>query len=72
VGGGPLAHIVVLATGNADRLAGRLRQQGVRATALGDRIRFGFHYFNHDRDVSATLGALDREHRSGSSWCRRR
>jgi selenocysteine lyase/cysteine desulfurase len=69
---GPPSHIVVLASGDADRIAGRLRQQGVRATALGDRIRFGFHYFNDDGDVPATLRALDREHRSGSSWCRRR
>jgi selenocysteine lyase/cysteine desulfurase len=69
---GPPSHIVVLATGDADRIAARLRRQGVRATALGDRVRFGFHYFNDERDVSATLGVLDREPRSGSSWSRRR
>jgi selenocysteine lyase/cysteine desulfurase len=40
------------------------------ATVAG--VRFGFHSFNDDRDVSATLRVLDREHRSGSSWCRRR
>jgi selenocysteine lyase/cysteine desulfurase len=62
--GGPLSHIVVLATGSADQVAGRLRQQGVRATALGDRVRFGFHYFNDDHDVSAALRALDNHPRS--------
>jgi selenocysteine lyase/cysteine desulfurase len=61
---GPLSHIVVLATGSADRIAGRLRRQGVRATALGDRVRFGFHYFNDDQDVSAALRALHDDQRS--------
>jgi selenocysteine lyase/cysteine desulfurase len=58
---GPLSHIVVLATGHPNRIAGRLRRQGVRAAVLGDRVRFGFHYFNNDHDVSATLRALDDE-----------
>jgi selenocysteine lyase/cysteine desulfurase len=58
VTGGPPSHIVVLHTDQADRLAGRLREHGVRATALGDRVRFGFHYFNNERDVRATLHAL--------------
>jgi hypothetical protein len=31
-----------------------------------------FHYFNDDQDVSATLRAFEDDHRSGSSWCRRR
>jgi selenocysteine lyase/cysteine desulfurase len=35
----------------------------VRATALGDRVRFGFHYFNDDNDVRATLRVLDHDHR---------
>jgi hypothetical protein len=30
----------------------------VRATALGDRVRFGFHYFNDD-DIAATIRALN-------------
>jgi selenocysteine lyase/cysteine desulfurase len=59
---GPPSHIVLLATGHAERIAGRLRQQGVRATALGDRARFGFHYFNDDRDVSATPARLGDNH----------
>jgi hypothetical protein len=36
----------------------------VRATALGDRVRFGFHYFNDDQDVSGALRALDDDQRS--------
>lgn len=32
---------------------------GVRAAALGDRVRFGFHYFNDRHDVRAALQALD-------------
>jgi selenocysteine lyase/cysteine desulfurase len=55
---GPASHIVVLRTDHADRIAHRLRQHRVRATALGDRVRFGFHYYNNDHDVSATLRAL--------------
>ncbi|MFG1946169.1 hypothetical protein [Nonomuraea sp. NPDC048826] len=38
---GPPSQIVVLRTDHADRLSARLRAQGVRATALGDRVRFG-------------------------------
>ncbi|MEU7895812.1 aminotransferase class V-fold PLP-dependent enzyme [Nonomuraea sp. NPDC049152] len=34
---GPASHIVVLRTGQADGIAVRLRERGVRATALGDR-----------------------------------
>ncbi len=56
---GPSSHIVVLGTEQADRIAGRLRQQGVRAAALDDRTRLGFHYFNDHDDVQATLQALD-------------
>jgi selenocysteine lyase/cysteine desulfurase len=55
---GPASQIVVLATDEADRAAGRLRASGVRATALGDRIRFGVHYFNDEGDVEAALRAL--------------
>ncbi len=56
---GPLSHIVVLGADRAGRIAGRLRERGVRATALGDRVRFGFHYFNNEHDVRTTLQALD-------------
>jgi selenocysteine lyase/cysteine desulfurase len=58
VTGGPASQIVLLHTDRADRVAERLREHGVRATALGDRIRFGFHYFNDERDVEAALRAL--------------
>jgi selenocysteine lyase/cysteine desulfurase len=59
VGGRP-SQIVVLRTDGAERLAGRLNQRGIRATSLGDRIRFGFHYFNDDHDVDRTVEALAR------------
>jgi selenocysteine lyase/cysteine desulfurase len=35
-----------------------LDSAGVRALALGDRVRVGFHYFNSVSDVDAALGAL--------------
>ncbi|GLW06195.1 aminotransferase class V [Microtetraspora sp. NBRC 13810] len=55
---GALSHIAVLHAADADRLAGRLLRHGIRATALGDRVRFGFHYFNDETDVLAVLRAL--------------
>ncbi|GAA2070293.1 aminotransferase class V-fold PLP-dependent enzyme [Actinomadura alba] len=55
---GPDSHIAVFHTDQAERIAGRLREHRVRATALGDRVRFGFHYFNDEADVSATVRAL--------------
>ncbi|MEV0057768.1 aminotransferase class V-fold PLP-dependent enzyme [Saccharopolyspora shandongensis] len=55
---GPQSHIVVLATDQADQLARSLAAHGVRATALGDRVRFGFHYFNDDTDITAVTRAL--------------
>jgi selenocysteine lyase/cysteine desulfurase len=55
---GPPSQIVALRAADAERLAGRLRQRGIRATSLGDRIRFGFHYFNNDDDVARTVEAL--------------
>jgi selenocysteine lyase/cysteine desulfurase len=58
VTGGPPSQIVVLRTAEAERLAGLLRQQGIRATALGDRLRFGFHYFNNGDDLARTVRAL--------------
>jgi hypothetical protein len=35
-----------------------LKSAGVRALALGDRLRVGFHYFNSVTDVNVALGAL--------------
>ncbi|MFJ2203441.1 aminotransferase class V-fold PLP-dependent enzyme [Streptomyces violaceusniger] len=55
---GNLSHIVVLQTDQAEALSNRLLEKGVRATALGDRIRFGFHYFNDDQDVQRLIAAL--------------
>lgn len=55
---GPLSHIVTLCTGHADALARALAQRRIRATALGDRVRFGFHYFNHEDDIEYTIDAL--------------
>ncbi|MEQ4725333.1 aminotransferase class V-fold PLP-dependent enzyme [Nonomuraea sp. B19D2] len=55
---GPASHIVVLRTGQADGIAIRLRERGVRATALGDRVRFGFHYFNDEHDAVTAASAL--------------
>jgi selenocysteine lyase/cysteine desulfurase len=40
------------------RLLARLRSAGIRAAALGDRLRVGFHYFNNDSDVEAILRVL--------------
>ncbi|NIH83466.1 aminotransferase class V-fold PLP-dependent enzyme [Amycolatopsis granulosa] len=64
---GPASHIVVLATANADRIARSLADHGVRATALGDRVRFGFHYFNDESDVAAAVRALAAATGHGSS-----
>ncbi|WP_242613871.1 aminotransferase class V-fold PLP-dependent enzyme [Actinomadura roseirufa] len=55
---GPPSHIVVLAVDGAERIAERLRRRGVRATALGDRVRFGIHYFNDESDISTVLDVL--------------
>ncbi|WP_406631403.1 aminotransferase class V-fold PLP-dependent enzyme [Amycolatopsis sp. WGS_07] len=55
---GPQSHIVVLRTDHADRIAQALAAHGIRATALGDRVRFGFHYFNDDTDIAAVTRAL--------------
>ncbi|WP_326568917.1 aminotransferase class V-fold PLP-dependent enzyme [Amycolatopsis rhabdoformis] len=56
---GSRSHLVVLATDRADRLARVLASQGIRATALADRVRFGLHYFNNATDVEVTIRALD-------------
>ena len=55
---GPASHIAVFHTDQAERIAERLRQSQVRATALGDRVRFGFHYFNNEHDIATTIRAL--------------
>lgn len=55
---GPLSQIVVLRTAEAERLADALRRHHIRATALGDRVRFGIHYFNDASDVDAVVQAL--------------
>jgi hypothetical protein len=39
-------------------MARPLRERSVRATGLGDRIRFGFHYLNNERDVRTTVRAF--------------
>jgi selenocysteine lyase/cysteine desulfurase len=58
VSSGPRSHIVALHTTNATAIAARLQANNIRATALGDRVRFGFHYFNNEQDVTAALRAL--------------
>ncbi|WP_033295833.1 aminotransferase class V-fold PLP-dependent enzyme [Amycolatopsis jejuensis] len=55
---GPLSQIVVLGTGCAPELAAALAENHVRATALGDRVRFGFHYFNTEEEVVAAARVL--------------
>ncbi|MEV1286318.1 aminotransferase class V-fold PLP-dependent enzyme [Micromonospora sp. NPDC049679] len=36
----------------------RLRERRVKATMTENRLRVGFHYFNHERDLEAVLSAL--------------
>ncbi|WP_101783767.1 aminotransferase class V-fold PLP-dependent enzyme [Nonomuraea indica] len=55
---GGLSQIVVLQMDEADTAAARLRHGGIRATTLGDRVRFGFHYFNNQEDVDAVVRLL--------------
>ncbi|WP_409464341.1 aminotransferase class V-fold PLP-dependent enzyme [Amycolatopsis sp. GA6-003] len=55
---GPLSQIAVVATDRAPELAAELTKARVRATALGDRVRFGFHYFNTEEDVAAAVRVL--------------
>jgi selenocysteine lyase/cysteine desulfurase len=52
------SHIVVLYARQPDRVASRWAEHGVRATAGPDRVRFGFHYFNAEADVTTALTAL--------------
>ncbi|MCC5476909.1 aminotransferase class V-fold PLP-dependent enzyme [Streptomyces sp. JA03] len=55
--GGP-SHIAVVRTDHAERLARRLAARRIRATALADRLRVGFHYFNDSLDVHTVLSAV--------------
>lgn len=55
---GSLSQIVALRTEQAATLTRRLDKQGIRATALGDRVRFGFHYFNSEDDVEKVIEVL--------------
>jgi len=67
---GGASQIVVLRTDRPDRLTETLTMtltetltkalaaHQVRATVLGDRVRFGVHYFNDGSDVDAVLDAL--------------
>ncbi|MEV7797151.1 aminotransferase class V-fold PLP-dependent enzyme [Streptomyces sp. NPDC087512] len=58
VASGPCSHIVALRTDDAAAVAARLRVGSIRATALEDRVRFGFHYFNTEQDVVTALKVL--------------
>jgi selenocysteine lyase/cysteine desulfurase len=55
---GQPSHIVAVQVTEPDTVRARLRSQGVRARVLGDRFRVGFHYFNNDYDVAASLTTL--------------
>jgi len=61
VGNGSPSHIVSARVPDAESLVNSLEAAGIRALALGDRLRVGFHYFNDERDVDAVLGVLRRE-----------
>jgi len=54
----PASQIVVLRTDRPERLTEALAARRVRATVLGDRVRFGVHYFNDGTDVDAVLDVL--------------
>ena len=57
VGDGP-SHIAAIRVADSRALLARLRSSRIRAAALGDRLRVGFHYFNSDSDVEAILRVL--------------
>ncbi|MEV5128415.1 aminotransferase class V-fold PLP-dependent enzyme [Streptomyces decoyicus] len=57
---GPQSHIAVVRTDDAARMAKELAARRIRATALADRLRVGFHYFNDRADVAAVLTAIRR------------
>jgi selenocysteine lyase/cysteine desulfurase len=52
------SHIAAARVADSRSLLARLRSSGIRAAALGDRLRVGFHYFNNDSDVEAILSVL--------------
>lgn len=55
--GGAPSQIVAARSSRPEALAESLRQAGVVATVTGDRVRFGFHYFNDQHDVATALDA---------------
>lgn len=52
------SHIVSVLVPDAKRVAAKLAEAHVRALALDDRVRVGFHYFNVQADVEAVLAVL--------------
>ncbi|MGI8714878.1 MAG: hypothetical protein ACR2NR_17210 [Solirubrobacteraceae bacterium] len=67
VGNGSPSHIVSARVPDAESLISSLEAAGIRALALGDRLRVGFHYFNDERDVDAVLGARPQEGNVGAT-----
>jgi selenocysteine lyase/cysteine desulfurase len=55
------SHIAAVRVAGTGSLLARLQASGIRAAAIGGRLRAGFHYFNNDSDVEAILDVL-REH----------
>jgi selenocysteine lyase/cysteine desulfurase len=55
------SHIAAVQVADPPSLLARLESAGIRAVALGDRLRVGFHYFNDDSDVGAILRMLQEE-----------
>jgi selenocysteine lyase/cysteine desulfurase len=55
------SHIAAVQVADPASLLARLESAGIRAVALGDRLRVGFHYFNDDSDVGAILRMLQEE-----------
>ncbi len=52
------SHIAAVRVADPPWQLARLRSAGIRAAALGDRLRVGFHYFNNGSDVEAILRVL--------------
>jgi selenocysteine lyase/cysteine desulfurase len=55
---GAASHIVAARVPDAAAVMRAFERAGIRALALGDRVRVGFHYFNSETDVDAALAAL--------------
>ncbi|MFP3988179.1 aminotransferase class V-fold PLP-dependent enzyme [Streptomyces sp. E11-3] len=55
---GRQSQIAVVRTEDAGRLTKELAAARIRASALADRLRVGFHYFNDRTDVEAALAAI--------------